>query len=113
MIINSIYVSVEDMTRAINFYKQLFEKEPSEIDERYTVFDLDGFSFGLYAPEMDGVKARFGDNCVPNFQVEDIEKEYERVKQFTSEIDSEIQNYGNLKLFQFKDSEGNILEIYQ
>lgn len=114
MIIDSVYISVKNMERAIEFYKQLFGKEPVKIDKRYTHFDLNGFSFGLYAPAVDGSKIKLGNNCVPDFRVEDINKEYERVKQFTPAlVDDEIKNYGDIKLFQFKDSEGNILEIYE
>ena len=43
MILNSIYVSVENMERAIEFYKKLFQKEPANIDKRMTSFDLHGF----------------------------------------------------------------------
>ncbi len=35
------------------------------------------------------------------------------IKQFTSTIDDEVQDLEEVKLFQLKDSEGNILEIYE
>lgn len=113
MILNSMYVSVEDMERAIEFYKKFFEREPANINKRFTNFDLDGFSFGLYAPAVDDEELTLGNNCVPNFKVTNVAEEYNRIKKFTSIIDDEIKDYGDVKLFQLKDSEGNILEIYE
>ena len=113
MILNSIYVSVENMERAIEFYKKLFQKEPANVDTRMTSFDLNGFYFLLFDQAVDGEKVKFGNNCVPDFKVENVKEEHVRIKEFASTIDDEIQDLGEVKLFQFKDSEGNILEIYE
>ncbi len=113
MILNSIYVSVKNMERAIEFYKKLFQKKPANIDMRMTSFDLNGFYFLLFDPAVDSEEVKFGNNCVPNFKVENVKEKYARIKQFTSTIDDEVQDLGEVKLFQFKDSEGNILEIYE
>lgn len=74
---------------------------------------LNGFSFGLYDPSVDGVAIKLGNNCVANFRVFDINKEFERIKEFATEIDDQPMDYGMAILFQFKDTEGNILEMYQ
>lgn len=113
MILNSIYVSVENMERATEFYKKLFQKEPANVDKRMTSFDLHGFYFLLFDQAIDGEKVEFGNNCVPDFKVENVKEEHARIKQFAPTIDDEIQDLGEVKLFQFKDSEGNILEIYE
>lgn len=112
MIIDSLYVSVKDMKRAIGFYKKLFQNDPKHVEDRYSYFLVGKISFGLYCPEVDGEKMKIGNNCVVNFRVKDIEAEYKRVKKFTKNIDKKIQIYGSVSLFQFKDSEGNTLETY-
>ncbi|MEX1014929.1 MAG: lactoylglutathione lyase [Candidatus Paceibacterota bacterium] len=106
-------MSVENMERATEFYKKLFKTEPANVDTRMTSFDLNGFYFLLFDLTVDGEEAKFGNNCVPNFKVENAKEEYARIKQFAPTIDDEIQDLGEVKLFQFKDSEGNILEIYE
>lgn len=100
------------MTRAIGFYKQLFGKDPEHIEDRYSFFKLGDFFFGLYCPTVDGETMKIGNNCVPSFKVKDINKEYKRIRKFAPAIDDEIHEYGSVRLFQFKDSEGNILEVY-
>ena len=100
------------MGRAIKFYEKLFKKEPKHTEDRYSFFLVGNISYGLYSPTVDGETMKIGNNCVINFKVKNIEEEYKRVKKFTKTIDDKIQKYGKVKLFQLKDSEGNILEIY-
>lgn len=58
-------------------------------------------------------ETQIGSNCVPNFKVKNLKNKHKRIKQFASTIDDVIQNCGDVKLSQFKDSEGNLLEIYE
>jgi predicted enzyme related to lactoylglutathione lyase len=76
------------------------------------MFDLGGAYFGLFYATYDGEKLVFGNNCVPNIEVEDIEAEYERVGALAAEIDPGIHRVGDYRYFQFKDTEGNIVELY-
>lgn len=48
MKIKSLYICVNDMERAINFYTSFFEKSPIKNDSIYSVFDVDGFRFDLH-----------------------------------------------------------------
>lgn len=112
MRLNSIYVTVENMERALDFYEKFFQMEPEHVEDRYSVFELGEVSFGLYNPEVDGEKAVLGNNCVPDFEVDNIEAEYERIQKLTDTIDDSIQTYGGMSLFQLEDSEGNVLEVY-
>ena len=50
MNINSLYICVEDMNRAIKFYTKLFEKEPIK-NEKHT----------------------FGSNCLPSIEMENLD----------------------------------------
>jgi len=109
---NSIYVSVQNMKRAVEFYEKLFDRKVDKMDERYSEFEFGKFSFGLYNPNIDEVEVTYGSNSVPVFEIEDIDKEYQRIKEFSPTVDDKILELPDMKLFQFKDTEGNILEVY-
>ena len=64
MIIDSLYVGVKDMDRAIKFYTKLFQKKPEHIEKRYSLFLVGDISYGLYSPSTDGEKLKIGNNCV-------------------------------------------------
>jgi predicted enzyme related to lactoylglutathione lyase len=66
----------------------------------------------LYQPAYDGEKTVRGNNCVPVFEVPDLNREYERVKTLSSRV-TEITDHGDLRLFQFEDLDGNMLEFYE
>lgn len=54
--INSLYICVKDMNRAINFYEKLLGQKVTERDDIYSVFDIDGFRYGLFANYKTGEK---------------------------------------------------------
>jgi predicted enzyme related to lactoylglutathione lyase len=110
--LNSVYVSVKDMDRATKFYENLFGREADKNDPRYSEFQFENITFGLYSPDFDGAKITWGENCVVNFEISDAQVEYDRIKEFALEIDDEIMDLPQMYLFQFKDTEGNILEVY-
>ncbi len=114
MKINSLYVTVKDMQRAIDFYQKFFgiELDRNKIEDRYNAFVVNGFYFGLYNPAVEGEELILGNNVVPNIEVDSAEETFNLVKELEVEIISEIKPVGSLKIFQFKDTEGNIIEIY-
>ena len=112
MKINSLYVCVKDMKRAVAFYEEFFGKKVDTFDERFSTFLIDGFSYGLFDPKKDNEEAIFGNNVTPNIDVENIAEEYERVKKMGVKIVLEMMSVNGYKLFQFEDTEGNIIEVY-
>lgn len=101
------------MKRAISFYEKLFNKKVDVFDERFSIFKIEGFSFGLFDPKKDDEKFTLGNNIIPDIEVKDIDKEYSKIKDMGAKIVLEPKTHVNrLKLFQFQDSEGNIIEIY-
>ena len=110
---NFLTISVKDMDRAVEFYRKLFQKEPVTETERLVEFEFEGVKIGLHNPETDVTDRNidFGNNCFPGFEVENLEKQKERVSEFTViESEHEIQDH---KWMNFKDSEGNLLEFYE
>lgn len=46
--INSLYICVKDMERAIQFYEELFEQPVDIKDDIFSIFDIKGFRFCLF-----------------------------------------------------------------
>lgn len=85
--------------------------EPTSQDSRYSSFDLGNIGFSIYSPNEDNEEQVIGDNIVPVFLVENLETEKQRIEALGCKIVHE-QEIGNISLFQFKDTENNILEFY-
>nr|EGQ40202.1 MAG: lactoylglutathione lyase-like protein [Candidatus Nanosalinarum sp. J07AB56] len=107
-----ISLTVEDMERAVNFYKKVFKVEPEKENNRFSYFQLENARLGLYNPDADGVDVPFGENCVPAFKTNDIDTEHERLDGMAPEIE-EITDNGSYRIFHFKDPEGNMVEVYE
>ena len=110
-----IILKVKDIERAKSFYSRLLNMEPTKEERnRMVVFNLENVKVGLYNPVADGYTlsdSDFGNNCYAAFGVDDVEPELQRVSAF-SEIVSHKKS-GTHEWFEFKDSEGNILEIHK
>lgn len=112
MDLSSVYVCVEDMQRALEFYRELFGMEPSQEDRRYSMFEVGAVDFGLYDPGYDGFDVEFGDNCIPNFEVEDLEAAYSRIESIAPHVDDDVLVFGDYRTFHFVDTEGNEIEVF-
>ncbi|NOR45472.1 MAG: VOC family protein [Candidatus Delongbacteria bacterium] len=134
-----VYIKVNDMNKAIEFYKDLLQSEIEYRNEdRWVNFKFkNGFSLALYnvnydlkkleqgddtknhysdnyISELRKSKTTIGNSIVLNFQVEDLRSEYERIKNIEHGQVSEIM-YINLVTpyyyFNVEDPDGNTLEI--
>lgn len=107
--IKSLYICVLDMDRAILFYENLFEQKVDVKDNVYSVFDINGFRFGLFAfKEMKEIHT-FGNNCLPSISVENrdvFNKKLEGLK-----IVFPVTQIGKNWVAEFMDSEGNHIEL--
>ena len=109
MRIKSLYICVNDMERAINFYSNFFEKEPIVKDKVYSVFEIDDFRFGLFAyKEMNEIHT-FGSNCLPSIEVENIDTLKKKIENL--EICFPITKIEDNYVAEFVDSEGNHIEL--
>ena len=109
MKINSLYVCVNDMKRAIDFYTVLFEKEPIKKDQIYSVFDINGFRYGLFAYNEMKEEHTFGSNCLPSIEIESLE--ILKNKTADLEICFPLTKIGNNWVIEIIDSEGNHIEL--
>lgn len=113
MELSPVDVGVEDMDRALEFYRELFQLEQTQEDERFSTFEFGSVDFGLYRAESDGFEFDFGNNCVPNFEVEDVDAAYRRIEQLRPEmVHDEILEFGEYRTFHGVDTEGNEIEVF-
>lgn len=105
----SLYICVRDMDRAIRFYEDFFEQPVTERDSVYSVFDIHGFRFGLFAYQTVGEAHVFGSNCLPSVSVDTIET-LER-KMLGKELCFPLTRIGKNWVVEFVDSEGNHIEM--
>ena len=109
MKIKSLYICVNDMERAIDFYTNFFEKTPIKNDSIYSVFDIDGFRFGLFAYQKMNEHHTFGSNCLPSIEVDSIETLKRKIEKL--EICFPLTKIDNNYVVEFIDSEGNHIEL--
>ena len=109
--IKSLYVCVKDMKRAIDFYEKLLGQKVTERDSIYSVFDINGFRYGLFANHEMNEKKVWGNNCLPSFAVNDIDLIQKRLKELNCPIVFPLTIIGKNNVLEFTDSEGNDIEI--
>lgn len=112
MKMNSLYVCVSDMKRAIKFYEELFDTKCEAISEVRSVFNLDGFKYYLFNYAKDHENIIWGDNCVPSIEVSNIYLALHKVKSLGCNIVYQMRQIEGRNVFEFTDSEGNEIEMY-
>ena len=110
--LNSLYICVKDMNRAINFYEQFFEQKVNTNDDIFSVFNINEFRFCLFNNSKMNETVTWGDNCLPSFQVNDMRKLTEKLKTLNAEIVFPLTKIKGNWVLEFKDSEGNDIEVY-
>jgi len=109
--IKSLYVCVKDMQRAIEFYEKLFGQKVTQNSEIYSVFDINGFRYGLFANGKVNETKVWGNNCLPSFEVNDINSTLRTLEELNCAIVFPLTVIGKNKVLEFTDSEGNDIEI--
>lgn len=110
--LNSLYICVKDMERAIRFYEDFLQQRVYIKDEVFSIFELDGFRFCLFDNSKANEKVSWGDNCLPSFEVSDINALIERLKALNAKIVFPLTQINNNWVLEFRDSEGNDIEVY-
>ncbi len=107
--IGSLYICVKDMDRAIDFYERFFEQPVSERGDIYSVFDISGFRFGLFAYLTMNEPHSYGSNILPSVSVDSLEVLMHKTAD--KEICFPLTHIGNNWVAEFADTEGNHIEI--
>lgn len=116
------YLIVENMDRAVRFYEAFLGiKAEYRYQDRWTsITDR----LGLYNPSFDiendlpmteyDRDVRVGNNVVVVFASDNIDEEYQRVKSLGGSGCTDIVEINLMapyRFFQFKDTEGNVIEV--
>jgi predicted enzyme related to lactoylglutathione lyase len=109
--LKSLYVCVKDMERAIHFYESLLGQEVTEKSDIYSVFDINGFRYGLFAHEKMNEPKRWGNNCLPSLEVNDLDLILKRLEELHCKIVFPLTVIGKNQVLEFTDSEGNDVEV--
>lgn len=107
--INSLYLCVQDMERAVNFYESFFEKPVTIKDSIYSIFDINGFRLGLFAYKQVNEEHTYGSNCLPSIELENIDELKRKIsyKKIVFPLTIIKNNY----VCEIQDSEGNNIEL--
>ena len=109
-----MYISAKDFDRAQEWYKEiLFQCQPDSRTDRFVFWKLGEVLFGVFNPDVAEADVAFGDNCVPNMEVEDVDSLHDRLRDKGVNIVMPLNNVNGTRIFQCQDSEGNVLEFYQ
>lgn len=109
MRIKSLYICVDDMKRAIDFYTDFFEVKPIKEDTIYSVFEINGFRYGLFAYKEMKEEHTFGSNCLPSIEVDNLDILKSKIE--NQEICFPLTKIGDNWVTEFIDSEGNHIEL--
>ena len=108
-----LYVVVDDMPVAEQFYRQLFQREPVFTTNDFVSFRINGGIFALYDKTAYSHNLTLGNNAIPYIQVGNIEQAFERVKALSPQmLQDKVIDEGAIKLFMFTDPSGNHIEFY-
>lgn len=107
----TVWVPLEDMGRALAFYRDTLGLSVSMEDSDWCEFDAGGRTIGLNARESTHAGA--GGGAVISFSPEgSIEDEVERISaRGGASIEGDISEYPWGRILPFEDSEGNDLQL--
>lgn len=107
--IASLYICVRDMERAVRFYEDFFDGPAAVRDDIYSVFDVDGFRFGLFAYQAMSEEHSFGSNCLPSVSFDDVRTLEAKLE--GKEVCFPLTRIKGNWVAEFVDSEGNHIEV--
>jgi predicted enzyme related to lactoylglutathione lyase len=108
----NVWVPVEDIERALDFYKNTLGFSVIKEDGLWAEIDANGLNIGLNGREAQGTHA--GGGPVITFQTEaGLEEAIENLKSKGVEFPAEISEHEWGRVATFKDSEGNDLQLYE
>ena len=108
--IDSLYLIVDDLERAITFYENFFEQKFLNKSELGGYFDIDGFRFHLFAYKKVNEVHTYGSNCLPSICFKSLEELKQKISD--KEICFPLTKIGKNWVAEFVDSEGNHIEVY-
>ncbi len=114
--IDHFYIKVTDLDKAISFYEKLLQMPVAHREkDRWADFQKGSeVYFGILNTTVDGDLFTAGDNTTLALKTDDIDGEYDRIKELTPKFISKIETITQpalYKYFQIEDEWGNVWEI--
>ncbi len=110
--LTSVYVFVKDLKRAKEFYEKIFNRQAQ--GDPPTFFVGNGIRFWLFDYQAaNDERAVFGHNCLPSFEVNNIKSFMEKLVELQAPIVFPLTLIGNSWVLEFRDTEGNDIEVWQ
>jgi len=107
----SVWLPVDDMSRAIGFYRDTLGLEVTDHDGDWAEVQANRLKIGLNAREDDGAGASGG--AVIAFQPEGgIDDAVEQLRSQGVEVPGEVSDHPWGRIATFRDSEGNDLQLF-
>ncbi|EXG81484.1 VOC family protein [Cryptosporangium arvum] len=107
----SVWVPVDDMERAVGFYRDVLGLELTDQQPQWSELDAGGLRIGLNARE--GVSQHADGGAVISFRPDDdLESEVDRLRGAGVRFTGDISDHEWGRIVPFKDSEGNDLQLY-
>ena len=109
-----LFVLADDMDRATEFYARLFGMEPEFRLPGLVGFDIRGGLFAIVSRETYAQGVPAGGSVRPYIKVSNLEDALRRVQTLLPdglETDGIVQE-GVFSFFRFKDTEGNVVELF-
>lgn len=107
----TVWVPVDDMTRAVSFYADTLKLEVKDQGEDWSEIDAGNLTIGLNARE--GTSAHAAGGAVITFTPEgSIDDEFDRLTGAGVKFTGGISDHAWGRIAAFKDSEGNDLQLY-
>jgi predicted enzyme related to lactoylglutathione lyase len=110
--LESAYIAVENIDRAINFYEWFLERSANKKGESLYLFDAGGFRLFLFDHNNENEEVKYGDNCLLSFEVDDAEKTKEEIEERNLKIVYPLTKILDNIVFEFEDPEGNHIEVF-
>jgi predicted enzyme related to lactoylglutathione lyase len=109
-----LYVAVDDLDRAADFYAALFGKAPQVRSEGLVGFDVAGGLYALVSKKAYRLAVPPGGAVRSYVKVGDIDAAFERVRRLApGRLESEaVVSEGSFRFFRFRDPEGNVVEFF-
>ncbi len=108
----TVWIPVQDVERAVTFYRDNLEFQVKQQDETWAEVDANGLLIGLNGSEPEGAGVSGGP--VVAFQVEDeLENAVKELEGRGVTFDTGISEHPWGRIANFNDSEGNDLQLYQ
>jgi len=110
--LESAYITVENMERALKFYKWFLKRSVIKKRESLYLFNINGFRLFLFDHNQEEEEVHYGDNCLLSFEVEDAEKMKAQIEEQGLDIVFPLKEILDNIVFEFQDPEGNHIEVY-